>query len=283
MKEVTNLKIFKNIKKYILLTATAATVISVSGCSKKDTTKDKLITDITNEVSNNTCFDEILNLASQNLEDINNLEEYLKLSEELHNLSFRRVEVSSLDGYQLLTPEEIQKLIVKYNDNSNNKEVSLTEIDLSNQEKLLNEYLCEKGYNLMETILKLAVKAKMLDANNMNEFNYDNIKIASSNVGNITNPEHTLFVVTYVNNTEIKSEYEDSVYKAIYNLYNMQNMSKESNAIILENKIKYNKDRNNYLWDAIYSAKELILSDVEIVEDNFFFINNGYKTKTKKK
>ena len=270
------------------MAATTFILLTTTGCSK-DEICEKPITEVIETVKDNTCFDEVVVQQGFDLSSVNRLEEYTKLAKELHKIDFRRIEIDeeTYNNTNKFSTDEIRNLIDSYNEenkgffNTKNDEISILEQNLSLAEDYVNLQVYN-GYGTMWHAIMLGTKSKILDANGLSAKSFDKITINPSNDGNINDPEQADGLFTIVTCGDIREKVTYNGAKELYfntlNLYTTQdNLAK---GCTFENKIKYNKERIDFIDDSIEDLKVSVTVNAKVVEDKFLFWSNGEKIET---
>ena len=236
------------------------------------------ITDVLSEEKKNTCFDEIIEKKGINLDDVNKLDEYLKISNRLSGFVFKGSKIENeeqLNNYKLMDPSELNDLITDYVDKClKDKIEAANEIEeqLIIQENLVNYYICNNGYDIMSNVLEASIITEIADSYYLDENSYQKIMIDPKQEGNITNSKNITYIPLYIDNVKIRVATDELLYDAIENLSILkENASREPKFM---QAVRYNEARNYYITKALITCKKLLKTDTTI--------EKGYtKTKTK--
>lgn len=234
------------------------------------------ITDVLNEEKNNTCFDEIIEKKGINLDDVNKLDEYLKISNRLNGFTFKGSKIENeeqLNNYKLMNPSELNDLITDYVDKSlKEKTEAANEIkeQLIVQENLVNYHICKNGYDIMSKLLEASIEAEMRDIEDFAK--NKEIMIDPKQEGTITNSKNITYIPLYIDNVKIRVVNGELLYDGINVLTILEeNASRDPK---FPQAIRYNEARNSYNTQGLNISKKLLKTDTTI--------EKGYtKTKTK--
>ena len=237
-----------------------ASLVGLVGCSSNHHSK-KSFTDVVAQHSDINSFDDIT--PEELIEEVGDLEEYLKLSEQLHSLNLDSSFVVFNDAIQLLSVEELNWMCEQSND---------FEKELAVQEKLVNRKIYE-SYSLMEKVTSYCIKSKIIDSFQLDSSDIDSIYIPEENF-NFEEPTTTLSFSDDVERNTLVFEMDSDFTKGINDVYNMQHKG-ESNDYIRydsEKTYQYNKERNQLIEQALDDTKVLLSN--EYVSKNLYVFND---------
>ena len=242
----------------------------VGGCSHKN--NDKTVIEVVDNVKDETCLDEII--SSESLMCIDNLLEYIELSEVINSLKLKRVDID-VDQFNLLSPYEIKKLIASYTNKDKSKylskeDISKIETELSIEMDLVNDYIFDSGYYFAEKFLLSVLKAEVLDASGLNEDCVDDVLILSANMSNVSKHAD---IFDYVYITDKVKVSDQTVIDALRILYKIQSRGDYNHAEY--SSTDYNEGRNELIRSAIKKG-------MSIIPNNYTINKKGFLKKSKK-
>ncbi len=234
---------FNYIRKLSAIVGTAF-VVGLTGCGN---TNDVSFNDTMYGIYASTCFDELL--GEEEINFISQLEEYIDISEELHDLKLE--DYTSVDDYKeskLLSPEDIYYLIEEYKNNDKYTESEKQDISckLYVQDKYVNTLLRDKGYSAVADAALAGVKATVADAAGLDEDYASSIVVMSQK-------EYQELHESFVLEIPI-GDYDVAKCSDLKDLIEWTYKMQEQESKALKNKnerARYNSDRNNYLRKAI--------------------------------
>lgn len=164
MFRINNLRI--NWKKF-LASGGMIFVLSTTGCIQDKVDKIQL-PDVISENATNTYFDEYVEKNTdleKCIQDTVSLEQYVDLSEVFHKLDFKRDGLIDLENKKLMSIQELNKLIKKYDKRMNLSDSQRNELEyeLNIQEKIMNKKIYD-GYFKVAKIAYNYAKVKVADA-----------------------------------------------------------------------------------------------------------------------
>ena len=223
-----------------------STLLSFVECCNKS--NDKSFKAVISNIKDETCYDEVA--GEELLFSVNELEKYVNLSNKLNKLYLDDI-TCDLTDIKMLSPEEVDILIENYDRNNT--------VDLCVQNKLINNYIKNYGYDIMAEATLLGLKSRVADISGLD----------SANVKNIYIMDETAY------NKELSKEYRPSliigdcnIYSALelrellVSLYDMQ--ENESYNKKYDNNVTYNRDRNKLIKSAINNLKKVYSNEYKL-------------------
>ena len=290
----------KDLKAILLAIALTSASFSLTGCCEDE--MEVSLNDVLDDVSDNTCTDEILKSEEHSylLDYFYTLEKYLTFSETLHSLDLdEKIDTLTykMDNKEI-SIEEIEKSIKEFEDLEELKDEDEELKNKYNQklqeliciEGIVNEWIKEKGYSAIYSVGKLIVKGKMADTEGLNEDEYSNFNICK-NPNTSANYEPENVDVVYINqeqNITHKVKLKDiSIFGGNSNLTNlvnsiydseifMENTETEKNKYNLE---IYNEKRNIELKGMIENIKLALYSTYEEKDYGVYQIESNDEVK----
>ncbi len=226
----------------------------------KDTNTLNNIGDDIKKVSSNSLVDDVFYLEENAniLDKLDKLDKYLALSNELENF--------------------------EYSDEVGNIDINLESSKLSlNKEKgLVNTFIYNEGYMIIEEAAKLVVKTKVVEALNLPISEYRNIKI-SPNRNTNGKDYFDIELAHIVGGNEVKYNLDtEGIFNKdselgilVKDIYKVQNLkkSKESSKDALGYEV-YNSDRNTTLYNILLDIKDTLYTDYTKEENSIKKDNN---------
>ena len=234
----------------------ATSLVLVNGCSRKNDDHKKKIIEVLAETKNTTYFDEIM--SEERIYEIYSIEQYLELSEELHDLKFERLENFTLGEQSLLNPDEVRGKIYLYGKKKELSDRDFNELQqtLTIQEKLVNRYIYN-SYGTMEAAALVGLKTELLTIKGLDETFYDAIIIPDSNDSQLNDAESA-----YVYLDEYRAKRSLGIAKLLESVYEMQQKG-DSATHVISDKESYNSDRNQFIREAITNLKTVLTENYE--------------------
>ncbi len=281
-------KVFLNKKFLKTLAATSLTIIGVGGVSaifskleeqkENDHAISKSMVEILEDVEEETCIDEVFEEKNIDAFYVDQLQEYIKVSEQLNALNFAGYDYSKLSGSKLKSPKELRIMIAAYKDSGNilsdDDKVDL-QAELKVQECLVNGYITN-SYRYMENVTLNTFKAKVADSYNLDESYIKDITVSGykdASFATMQKHEDGKDETVYLNTSDV------SLKKLVNSVYSMQNkglMVRDSDYNVKDsNPNEYNRFRNKYITDAVNNVKIVMnksykgYSDGNIQTDGF--------------
>ena len=290
----------RDLKAILLAIALTSASFSLTGCCEDE--MEVSLNDVLDDVSDNTCTDEILKSEEHSylLDYFYTLEKYLTFSETLHSLDLdEKIDTLTykMDNKEI-SIEEIEKSIKEFEDLEELKDEGEELKNKYNQklqeliciEGIVNEWIKEKGYSAIYSVGKLIVKGKMVDTEGLIEDEYSNFNICKNpNISANYEPENV--DVVYINqeqNITHKVKLKDiSIFGGNSNLTNlvnsiydseifMENTETEKNKYNLE---IYNEKRNIELKGMIENIKLALYSTYEEKDYGVYQIESNDEVK----
>ena len=227
-----------------------STALSLTGCCNKN--NNKTFDNVMESVSDETCFDEVV--GDELLDSVSELEGYINISNELSKIYLEDIN-SDLSNYELKKPEEIGVLIDNYDRNNT--------FDLCVQNKLVNNFIKNKGYNIMAEATLDGIKSRIADLDNIDIQYVRDIEVMDRKtfnaiissgyskpllIGDLDISDDTAFI---------------NLLTSIYDMQEFESSNKEYN-----NDVYYNKDRNKLILHAINSLKKVYSNKYEVKGKN---------------
>lgn len=290
----------RDLKAILLAIALTSASFSLTGCCEDE--MEVSLNDVLDDVSDNTCTDEILKSEEHSylLDYFYTLEKYLTFSETLHSLDLdEKIDTLTykMDNKEI-SIEEIEKSIKEFEDLEELKDEDEELKNKYNQklqeliciEGIVNEWIKEKGYSEIYSVGKLIVKGKMVDTEGLIEDEYSNFNICK-NPNTSANYEPENVDVVYINqeqNITHKVKLKDiSIFGGNSNLTNlvnsiydseifMENTETEKNKYNLE---IYNEKRNIELKGMIENIKLALYSTYEEKDYGVYQIESNDEVK----
>lgn len=246
----------KRIKLRILIIALTSTMAlgailaSIAYLFNKKEKND--IKSIITQEADNTYFDDFM--VEELEKDLICLEEYIKLSNELNKILGKEytIEEKYLEDGVLKSPEEISKIISKYDETKKDIDV-LKELKI--QTGLVNKYLKTDGYDILANALLYAFKIEFIDAygldKEISKKILEEIVVPSYEQMNFGDLEDRKDSIIIGKNPVYYNYRLENVLSKIYTL--QDNAGKQNT-----NGYNYNKDRNKLLEDSFDMLKDLI-------------------------
>ena len=272
-------KILKGFGWTSLTIVLASLIIAISSCSKKELLEPSLETVIEN-FEDETLLDEVIAISDEkseteaSIENINKLEQRIKLIEEIEKLRLKESEDTSevlKQQYESLSEEEIT-LLIGVLKGKDAKPVELKRIE-AGLVYIANEYknwVRETGTEIAEDLMKKACKQAACEISGMEPEYYNEWKIGVVDADNFTND---IECVDPKSKKSIRYELKDIYLFASNTLCNIQG---------LDAKDDY-KTVNKYCVEALNYAKLICASGAELKEDWFSDILKPQKREDKAK
>lgn len=242
---MNNKKRIDRLKRLSVLIGLSTALSLVECCNKNN---NKTFDYVMESVSDETCFDEVA--GDELIDSVNELESYIDLSNELSKLYLDDVNYD-LSNYKLRKPEEISTLIDNYDRNNT--------IDLCIQNKLVNNYIRNYGYNIMDEAILNGIKSRIADLGDIDSLYVDNIDVMDRKTFNaIMSSGYAKPLL--IGNLDI-SRNKDFI-NLLISLYDMQenvSYSKE-----YDKNIYYNKGRNKLIKNAIDNLKKIYSNEYKL-------------------
>lgn len=262
---ISNLKInpkkIRKVGKRIVLT-TLVGVMIVSGGKQlvskikesnhiKNSTVEEIMMEY-NGVSDITC-----DLNQANLGEIAKVEQYLDLSERLHDLDLDTNLVLLREEDELMSPEEIETLISLYNEGGETRKT--VKPSLTKQEALVNFFLARQGYGITADACLDTLKAIVADAKE--EYEGDNVSIDKTDIKVPGDYFHSQPEDRYIEGLRIIQN--SDVGELLESVYAMQQQEKMAYHISIDDPelYAYNRDRNQLIRRAINNLKVTLTHD----------------------
>lgn len=238
--------------KYYSAVITLCTSMSVTGCSKSDTSFNTTMYG----VYDNTCFDELV--GEDFIKEIVSLEEYVNISDKLSTLGLTdNTNSKDYSNLELLNYNTLKILIEDF-ENKNFENISYDDLNakLYVQRKLVDEYLYNNGYSIMAYASLNCVKARVADTVGMSLNEAKNLTIMDKESYDIATS--ALFSSILIDGYDVSKSNIPDLMESIYNMqHNENNISKSE-------RVTYNKDRNKFLKKALDNLKTCLSSEYRV-------------------
>lgn len=285
MKENKNLKI--HTKLLALILAGESLIISCTSCAKTPKNEELVSTNyVLEHFCDSTSLDEIFEnpeiVKKITFEDITQLETMLGFSENLYELDLYKNKISlnsiGIEKVSEIDFTAIDSIINEYNILLENGvkptelcddsiELYICREKLKNYDNLVNAWLKNSGYGIVEEWGKLVVKSMIIDALDLDASKISNIKIDANISYNTSNQTDNTITITDDNGNEKKllvkrGSIMDEAINTIYSTQlNITNAQEDYDTVAT-----YSKDRNKILNDALNLYKiciplDAVLSD----------------------
>lgn len=253
-------KIRKVGKKIVLVTLVGVMVITggkkvVEKVKESNHIKNSTVAEIMTEYNGVSDITGDLNQAD--LGELARVEQYLDLSERLHDLDLDTNLVLLREEDQLMTPDEIETLISMYNEGGETRRT--VRPTLTKQEALVNFFLARQGYGITADACLDTLKAIIADAKE--EYEGDNVSIDKSEITVPGEYTHSQPEDRYISGLTVL--HNSDIGDLLQSVYSMQEQESMAYRISRDDPelYAYNRDRNNLIRRAINNLKVTLTHD----------------------
>ena len=250
MNKINNVNKFKKLSLILVL----CSIMGINGCGSR---KNERFDTVIDNVSSDTYFDDVID--EDVIKQVSDLEEYIKISNNLNKMNL--LDNTSMEDYfdsYLMSPWEINYLIDEYeNCRSINRENISKKLYIQN--KYVNDYLHDYGYDIMSYVTLIGFKVRIADAGKMDMDKINSLRVPSQDVYDAYR-NNSLFGRFWINDYDISSC--SDLTNLLESIYDMQNNA--SNASKDNGSVEYNRDRNKLLMNAINNLKKIYSNEYEV-------------------
>lgn len=248
-------------KELIAILTSFSLLTGISGCKKNGLLNTYTFNEIVGQNCDNTNFDEYIN--SRTLDNVEKLEKALYLSEKLHKLFKNESNNLNVDNEYLSSLDYVYNEMEYYKRNKDRINLDSKKKWLLVQEKLIDNYLLEDGYDIMETVSMALTKCKIYNAYfGLVDNNYKRIS-------NVIIPSNNNLFDQYIklelNNKKVVIKNNGDISTLIEYLYKMQSRGDRPD---LKEMSGYNKYRNKLLKDTINQSKKVLSYNYKVNKVN---------------
>ena len=239
----------------LILALQIASVLHEAKIDKDMDIKEALRNDFDHSVVDELIYE---NHISSYINDLYQLDDYLKLSKKLNKLSvLKNIEVTDFDieDTELLEPEEIYALIDLLHDKSQAEETAQL---LKIEEALVNEYIYNFAFNEAPKISEIITKAQILDNADLDEYEIKRLTITSYE--SVCLNHDLVKKIGYVTGVETYSADKNSDLGKFRILTLKLTKSDKDNY----NPYEYNKDINDTMDDYLKLLNRVLLNDYQL-------------------
>ena len=256
-----------NTKKIAAILSMSLGLTLMTGCSNH-----QKVSKIVSEMQDTTCLDEVM--TNEGLEKIDELLEYIDLSNTMNKLKLKDVDIN-LEEFNLLSPYDIRKLLSAYKNKDNSDYLSKEDRSLLKKELIIEKYLVNdyiyQSYDLVADFLLAVLKSEILDAEGLDENSIESIKILGEKESLINNTPTT--IGDYILLTDDIKTSDKNLWNSLKSLYSMQNKGESNNKNY--EPTAYNKGRNKMI-------KEAINRGIKTAKKEYIINEKGFMKKLKK-